>query len=513
MSIIKNEIFEKKAISLKRPLIKTIRKPVRMVDFTENRSCFQRIAVKDKGEINYPIVLNFQDKVILDFGDHLVGYLHFSLDYFGDIKIADAPSRLKFTFGEFPYEMTAKPEEYKGGLGSAWLQNEERSYVFLPVNSSLERRYAFRYLMIERTDTTCFPLKISDIFAECVSAVDMDSVPGFSSGDSLLDRIYEISLKTLKECEQEVFEDGPKRDRRLWIGDLRLQAMTDYCTFRNIDLIKRCIYLFAAYRAEHKMVAPCVFPDSPPHVDEWTFADYSLFFISCLYDYYKSTNDFSLLEELFDVALEQAKEVGSCFNKKNGELMLNPFIDWCKGLDKSVAFTGVYIYTLRQLKELCTVLNKDFSEIDNDIKEASDLLIKYYNRDKKLFIPESGQLSYHSQIWGVLSGVLDTEENIKILENLNSLNTEFTMRTTYMRHFYIEALYNNGLYSKALEFIKDYWGQIVKAGFDCCPEVFNPDNEFESPYCAPEINSACHAWSCTPAYWIPVLMKKTEETK
>lgn len=27
------------------------------------------------------------------------------------------------------------------------------------------------------------------------------------------------------DCMQSVFEDGPKRDRRLWLGDLRLQAL------------------------------------------------------------------------------------------------------------------------------------------------------------------------------------------------------------------------------------------------------------------------------------------------
>ena len=74
-------------------------------------------------------------------------------------------------------------------------------------------------------------------------------------------------------------------------------------------------------------------------------------------------------------------------------------------------------------------------------------------------------------------------------------------------HYYIDALYSCGLAEEALEFIKGYWGKIADAGFDCCPVIFNPENELESPYKAPEINSACHAWSCTPAYWIPKLIK------
>ena len=80
------------------------------------------------------------------------------------------------------------------------------------------------------------------------------------------------------------------------------------------------------------------------------------------------------------------------------------------------------------------------------------------------------------------------------------------MRTPYMMHYYIEALYNSELKKEALEFIKDKWGKMMSAGFDCCPEVFNTENQFESPYNAPEINSACHAWSCTPAYWLKKLL-------
>ena len=52
-----------------------------------------------------------------------------------------------------------------------------------------------------------------------------------------LKKIYEVSVKTLAECMQDVFEDGPKRDRRLWIGDLRLQALANYVTFDNVELV------------------------------------------------------------------------------------------------------------------------------------------------------------------------------------------------------------------------------------------------------------------------------------
>ena len=49
---------------------------------------------------------------------------------------------------------------------------------------------------------------------------------------------------------QTVFEDGPKRDRRLWMGDLRIQALTNYQTYKKSSLVKACLYLFAALPME-----------------------------------------------------------------------------------------------------------------------------------------------------------------------------------------------------------------------------------------------------------------------
>jgi len=39
---------------------------------------------------------------------------------------------------------------------------------------------------------------------------------------------------------------GCKRGRRLRIGDLCLQALANHVTFDNVELVKRCLYLFAA---------------------------------------------------------------------------------------------------------------------------------------------------------------------------------------------------------------------------------------------------------------------------
>ena len=478
MSVIENQTFIKKANDFKRPLKKRTVYPTNIVEIVEDPNAFQGLRVVPIHEFNLPFKMNSGDKVLIDFGDHCVGYLNFALNHLGDQQIADSPVKVRFSFGEFPLEIMTPPEKYSGTLGNGWIQREEKSVVFMPYSGSLERRYSFRYLLIERIDNAKFSVEITDIFATCVSAADLSDVETFEISDEILKKIYETSLKTLKECEQDVFEDGPKRDRRLWIGDLRLQALTDYTTFKNYDLIKRCLYLFAGYRAKHQMVAPYVFPDSPPYIDTWTFADYSLFFISCLYDYMENCGDKILVEELYHVALEQAEMVSSKFNHDKGTIDLWSFIDWCPELDQSVAILGVYIYALKQLQKIARELGKDTEWIESEIETAKTDLIRFYSEKEGLFVTSSGQISWHSQIWAVLSGILTEQENIQLIENIEKAEPEFTMHTPYMIHYYIEALDRCGLKEKAIHVIKNYWGKIVACGFDCCPEVFNPENEF-----------------------------------
>lgn len=203
----------------------------------------------------------------------------------------------------------------------------------MPYKGSLERRYAFRYLRLKRVDSVHFPVKIKALYIDSVSSVEINNAKPFNTADPLIKRIDGMCINTLKECEQEVFEDGPKRDRRLWIGDLRLQALVDYESFRNIDLIKRCIYLFTDHLNDKGLIAPCVFPDTPPYVDQWIYIDYSLCIILCLYDYYINTGDKSLISELYETALNQIKYTAEHFDLESGEINL-PFLSIINSLIK-----------------------------------------------------------------------------------------------------------------------------------------------------------------------------------
>jgi hypothetical protein len=43
---------------------------------------------------------------------------------------------------------------------------------------------------------------------------------------------------------------------------------------------------------------------------------------------------------------------------------------------------------------------------------------------------------------------------------------------------------------------------MLDLGADTFWEVFDPANHLASPYENPQLNSYCHAWSCTPCWFL-----------
>jgi len=72
----------------------------------------------------------------------------------------------------------------------------------------------------------------------------------------------------------------------------------------------------------------------------------------------------------------------------------------------------------------------------------------------------------------------------------------------YLWHHVVEALLVCGREAQADALIRSYWGGMLKRGATTFWEVFDPSEEKLSPYGSHLVNSYCHAWSCTPAYFL-----------
>lgn len=451
------------------------------------------------------------DRLRYDFGDHQVGYITIKLASRGSYP--DAPAFLKLKMAERLVEFHEDTDTYDGWLSRGWIQEEWIHIDEFPVEIRLPRRYAFRYIEIEVLATSAkYQLVVENVQCEAVSSVSDRPIVYLQTGDELLDRIDRVGIRTLHNCMQEVYEDGPKRDRRLWIGDLRLQALTNYKTFKDVTLVKRCLYLFAGSTFPDGRVSANIFTSKIPTADDTYFFDYALFFVATLADYVEASGDRETLDDLYmtakrqiEIGLARVGEDGLVKQYMEGDSEnMYCFLDWNTNVVKQAGAHGVLIYCMRKMITLAE-LKKDtqtMAELWNSLKKLlQSAREKLYDDTLGVFVSgEERQISTISQIWMILAGVFDTEKNRSILEKIKSYGLPFKLLSPYAHHHYVEALLQCEQKDEALAYIREYWGGMVKAGADTFWEIFDPEDADATPYGGSAVNSYCHAWSCTPSY-------------
>ncbi len=500
-----NEDFLAKARALEPKRFERTVCPVKTVELVPRDGDIAAIPKSHSFDVTAP--MGRDDEICLDFGEHVVGTVSFRLTSVGSPP--DAPAFLRLRFAEIPYELAADVGSVHSEISRSWIQEELLHVDDLPAHVTLPRRYAFRYLRITVEDTSPkYRVVIGDVRCLAVTSADMRAVPPLHTDDPTLAALDRVSLATMRDCMQSVFEDGPKRDRRLWVGDLRLQALTNAVTFKNYALVKRCLYLFAALTQNEGRVGACLFHRTE-QVDDTSLFDYSLLFVSTLYDYYVDTGDRQTLQELFPTALTQ---IQLSMRELDAQGIVADrdswwcFLDWGEDLNKQAGAHAILIYAAKQAANMARSLGDEntASSLLRQVQSLTDAALSHlYDAKKGFFVSGANrQVSWVSQIWFVLAGVFTREQNAALLKHLTYVNPPFRPVTPYAVHYLVQALIESGLKAEALDCMKSYWGGMLRAGADTFFEVYDPDDKYASPYGSRLLNSFCHAWSGTPAYFI-----------
>src|SRR4051794_26257854 len=443
-----------KAAANKPPLTETIKQPISLVSLVKDTTAFQDWKAVNSAPVDSLYNSSFKTKsgVIADFGEHLTGY------YTCTIKATrgtpDAPLRFRFKFGEVPSEVAAPFDPYTGSLSRAWLQDEVITVMELPATITIPRRLAFRYVQVELLGSSpYYDFAITSMQCKATTSVTNAPDPLASNTAQLVTAIDKVGLATLKECMQTVYEDGPKRDRRLWIGDLYLESLANMYSFKNYNLTKRCLYLLAALSGEDGYLHSNVFETPEPHAQVGApfLFDYSLLYNVALKEYLTATNDKETALDLWQLAKKQ-------MDNPKKYLLLNGlfdnvaaakagwwlFVDWSNSLDKQAAIQGIIIYTMKQTYELAKLLGKEqeVAELPALIKQMTNAArTSLYDKSRGVFIsgPDK-QVSYASQAWMTLSGVANKSEAQKALKAAISDHNAVHAGAPYLYHYFIEAL-------------------------------------------------------------------------
>jgi alpha-L-rhamnosidase len=443
--------FVAEAERLKPSLTRTAHTPVSVVEPVADPDAFLRWRVNRTAPVDAIAARLFKpgDSIVLDFGTHLTG--HFGLTLRGEGRGIDAPARLKLTFGEVPGEIAEPFEPYKGWLSRAWLQDEVINVDVLPAAIELTRRYAFRYVKIEVIATSPnYALRIADVKATALTSGSAAVSSLRAPTPERFRPIDEVSIRTLRECMQTVFEDGPKRDRRLWIGDLRLQALTNYVTLRNLDLVKRCLLLFAGLPREDGLVSACVFENPQPLRGHEYIMDYAALYAAAVVDYAEASNDWDTAIALWPTVKRQMElvtkyvSVDGVFADPGGWWI---FIDWSEPLERTAAMHGVLLYALRYALTLAQKVGA------NESGEYARLIERmtvgghraFYDASQQLFVSgPQRQVSWATQAWMTLSGVASRDEGARALNAVKGIENAVRPGAPYLYHYVADAMIHCG---------------------------------------------------------------------
>ena len=494
-------------------ILKEVR-PVSLVKPIQDAKAFQGWRYEPCGtpEELYSQRFKAIETATLDFGKHLVG--HFSFHTRTLTRCLDAPVRFKITFGEVPAELNTPFDPWdKNRLGRAWMQDETITLTRLDEWVTIPRRVACRYVKIEMMGWPGagyeFAIDSVRFTAQSSAGPVRHSLPPTCS--DRIRRIYDVGVETHRECMQTVYEDGPKRDQRLWIGDLYLEALANRHSFKNFDLTKRCLYLFAALAREDGVLFAPIIEDPIPHPQYGTYiTPYALLWNVTLSDYFQDTGDAETANDLFPAARVQIDE-GLSFLGEDGlfDVRKKPswlFIDHRPGLDVSASMQGVLVFALKRTLALAKELGRE-----NEVAGYPALIKKMTAAarkalfDKKRGLVLSGpdqQVSIMSQAWLVIAGILKPEEGAKAIRT--ALQTEGCVMpgTPYATHYLVEAMIRCGMHAEARSYVETYWGGMIDKGADTFWEAYVPSDDLYSPYGFHPLNSYCHAWSCSPVYYI-----------
>lgn len=390
-----------KAEAAKPKLIRRVVAPANAVRIVRDRAAFQGCRAESVGAADraFGAALKPGDSFVFDFGRHLVGHLSVRLGERGDAL--DAPCRIKFTFAEVPGELSDWEKREWRGLCRSWFPEDTVNFDFAPMDYELPRRYAFRYVKLEVV--ACPPDKpvLERLFATSETSADESRLMPWTAPNEMAGRIDRVACNTLRDCMQTMFEDGPKRDRRLWLGDLRLEALANYVTYRNFDVVKRSLYLLAGTAKDNGLVGTDAYERPFPKKGDCRILDYTVLFPTVVLEYLDASGDRTTAEDLWPLCVRQAELVLGSVGP-DGLVRMDRdwwyFIDHAE-LDRQVPEQGVIVYGLKRLLRLSRALGResDVADVPAAIERmAAAAKDRFWKPERGLFAG-TGKASYLGQ--------------------------------------------------------------------------------------------------------------------
>ncbi|KAJ5319513.1 uncharacterized protein N7506_012217 [Penicillium brevicompactum] len=320
-----------------------------------------------------------------------------------------------------------------------------------------------------------------------------------------LDKIWNVSLRTLQNCRHETYEDCPFYEQNQFASDSRLQMLFTYQISPDDRLARKTLEEFHASRCSDGLIKA----QFPSGFRSKQIPQFSLYYVAMVWDHMRYFGDAKLVRTYlstidgilnhFDDLLNEIGLVGQ-FDDDTW-----PFIDWVPEwsvpgkifqscMPQAYHTTGaatfnslIYIIALMQAGDLCDfVERKDTAaEYRRRAQELRDA-VNTHCYDDGLYLdgPSSKEYSQHSQVFAVLS---ETATGSQAREVITRMSEASLVQCSSALQFYVfRAVEKVGLYDRMFSTLLDPWRRMLA-------DDLTTWAEFEQ-----NPRSDCHGWSACP---------------
>lgn len=325
-----------------------------------------------------------------------------------------------------------------------------------------------------------------------------------------LDNIWNISLRTLRNCRHETYEDCPFYEQNQFVSDSRLQMLFTYQLSSDDRLARKTLQEFHASQGPDGLIKA----QFPAGFRSTQIPQFSLYFVAMVYDHMHYFADTAIVRKY----LSTIDGILNHFDERLNELGLVgrfdhdtwPFIDWVPEwsipgkvfescMPRAYTNTGaatfnslLYIVALMQAAEVCTFVGRNDTACEYTAR--ADALRNAVNRhcyQDGLYLdgPSTKEYSQHSQVFAILSESI-TGTAAKDLMSRTLEDTSLAKCSYSMKFYLFRAVEKVGLYTQSFRSLIEPWRRMIANNLTTWAE-------FEE-----NARSDCHGWSASPVHEI-----------
>lgn len=407
-------------------------------------------------------------------------------------------------------------EHLDDGRVRSWVGN--RNFGFsVKVNAGessfthLFRRISGRYLQV------FFPFD-AEIRLLTIIPVDypVEVRGGFEGVDRLMNRVYDTSVRTLRLCMHEHYEDTPWREQGLYAMDSRNQALCGYTAFGESDFPLACLRLMAEGVRPDGLLDICA-----PAADRITIPSFSLGWIISLHDFALYTGR---VEEAGGL-LGAAQKLLGFFRSRIGAdgLIETPtdrqywnFYEWAPGIDdgweygrefvndgarRDAPLCLFYAIALGHAADVAEWSGRDDMAADLRAEKAAmlDAVEKaFWDEKAGLYLTYTATKPHYCQLvqsLALIAGAAVGGRAKKLRRAIAEKDARLVPATLSYLLFVYEALIGDDEFrAAAVEDARELWGSMTLRGATSFWETIDGADAFA------DAGSLCHGWSAVPAW-------------